>query len=227
MPSFKWELFWQQIPPWTSPESIWSFFFPQINSNFDSNLMLSDSVLLLSSLLYSRVVKYHFFFVVFACFWCFWCIHSRVRKCKVCGKNRDARERNLGPIREKLSNLLPCCSRNSSNPDSSSQTRESPGPVGRSFGDVGSVLSTFSRTREFRQRAGLPLTTGKLSGVWERMPAVSAQPAAPTRSPAGSSFLLILTRFGVKKREMIIPPCKWMWHVFIEYVKIIYELWNS
>lgn len=131
MPSFKWELFWQKIPPWTSPEPIWSFFFLFFYSNFDSNLMLSDSVLLLSSLLYSRVVKYHFFFVVFACFWCFWCNHSRMRKCKVCGKNRDTQERNLGPIQEKRSNLPPCCSRNSSNPDSSSQTKESwtSGPI--------------------------------------------------------------------------------------------------
>lgn len=37
------------------------------------------------------------------------------------------------------------------------------------------TLSTFGRTREYRRTAaGLPLTTGKLSGVWERTLAVSA-----------------------------------------------------
>lgn len=58
--------------------SLFSHFIFQIYPKFHSNLMLSDSALLWSPPLYSRVVKYHFF----CCFFCLFLVQPQMRKSK-------------------------------------------------------------------------------------------------------------------------------------------------
>lgn len=142
--------------------SLFSHFIFQIYSKFDSNLMLSDSNHHHCTVEWLNIT----FFVVFL---------------SVSGASGATPDEK---IQEKLSDLLPCWPQNSSNPDSSSQTR-----VLDLWADLLETLGVFSALSRERGssdrpqlvRTGLPLTTGKLSGVWERTPAVSTELAAPTR----------------------------------------------
>lgn len=126
-----------------------------------------------------RVVKYHFFFVVFVCFWCFWCNPGweNVRYVESIGTHGTE---NSVWSKRNWAIFCPAVPENPSTQTQSSQTKES-----CTSGLIFGVFSALSRDRGSSDRpqlvrAGLPLTTGKLSGVWERTLAVSAELAAPT-----------------------------------------------
>lgn len=132
--------------------------------------MLSDSALL-SSPPYSRVVKYHFFFAVFVCFWCFgykpgW---ENVRYVERIGTHK--RE---NAIRSKRNWTIFCPAGPQTPPTQaqSSQAKESwtGGPISWRRWECSQhfLENAVSSDRPQLERAGLPLTTGKLSGVWER-----------------------------------------------------------
>lgn len=102
--------------------------------------------------------------------WCFWC-KPQMTKCEACGKNRGRRERKKITSSALLVPKTPV-----------SRFSE---PGQRALDQLANLLETLgvfsALSREHRSTdrpqlvpAGLPLTTGKLSGVWERTLAVSA-----------------------------------------------------
>lgn len=163
MPSLKWELLWLKISRRSSSKLFFLFLFLQFIQIFSIETWCSAPLLSATSR-YARVDQYHLSWRNLG-----W---ENVKYVERTGARREE-----NPVRSKGNGAIfcPAGSQNSSNIRIQPFRPKSPGTVGQTFGDAGSVLSTFGRTGEYRRTAtGLPLTTGKLSGVWERTPAVSA-----------------------------------------------------
>lgn len=172
MPSLKWELLWLKIPRRSSSEP----FVSPIHSNiFDWNLMSPNSAPLLSATSrYARVDQYHLSWRNPG-----WENAKYVERTGA----RQERKTQSGPRETERSSalLVP------KTPPISRSNHSGQGALDR-WANLLETLGVFSALSGEHGStdgpqlvpAGLPLTTGKLSGVWERTLAVSAELAAPT-----------------------------------------------
>lgn len=170
MQSFKWELLWLEIPCPSSSEPFFPLFlFLQfIQIFFDWNLMSPDSAPLLSvTWRYARVDQYHLSWRNLG-----W------ENVKYVERTRARRERKTqsGPRETERSSalLVPKTPSISGSNHSGQRALDWWANLLEMLG-VFSALSGEHGSTDGPQPvpAGLPLTTGKLSGVWERTLAVS------------------------------------------------------
>lgn len=147
MPSLKPELLWQKTPPWISPEP---FYFLNLFKFWFKLRVVWLSAALINTAQSSGEIS-PFFIIVFVCFGCFWC-NPGWENVRYVERIRTHRGENL--VWSKRNWAISCPAGPETPPTQIQAARgKSPGAVGRSFGDIGSVLSTFSGRREFRQTA--------------------------------------------------------------------------